>query len=74
MPCWLALLTYLVAFTLIIGNSFYPWTTLFFPAWVFTIGAFILVLNFRNKQDQDCVTLEAQPYNHLVMSVFLDDP
>ncbi len=38
--------------------SFYPWTTLFFPTWVCTISAFILVLNFRNRQDQDYATLK----------------
>jgi hypothetical protein len=58
MLLWLALLNYLVAFTLIIGISFYPWTTLFFPTWVCTISAFILVLNFRNRQDQDYATLK----------------
>jgi len=64
MPLWLAPLNYLVAFTLIIGISFYHWTTLFFPTRVFTISAFILVLNFCNRQDQDCVTLKGKLYNH----------
>jgi hypothetical protein len=58
MPRWLAFMTYLVALTLIIGISFYPWTTLLFPAWVFMISVYILVLNYRYEQEQDGVTLE----------------
>ena len=58
MPRWLAILTYLTALTLIIGVAFWPWSTLFFPAWVFLISAYILVLNYRYKQERDGVTLE----------------
>ena len=56
MPRWLAILTYLSALTLIIGVSIYTWTTLFFPAWVFLISVYILVLNYRYKQENDGVT------------------
>jgi hypothetical protein len=62
MPRWLALLTYLIALTLLIGISFYPWTTLLFPAWVFLISVYILVLNYRhqerNEEKMDGLTLE----------------
>jgi len=58
MPRWLALLTYAVAIFLLIGISFYPWTTLFFPGWVFVISAYILVLNYRYNQEQDGVTFQ----------------
>ena len=58
MPRWLALLTYLVALTLIVGVSFSPWTALVFPIWVFLISTFILVLNYRHDGDQDGVTFE----------------
>ena len=58
MPRWLALLTYLTALTLIIGVAFWPWSTLFFPAWVFIISAYILVLNYRYQQENDGVTLD----------------
>jgi hypothetical protein len=58
MPRFLAILTYLTALSLIIGISFYPWTTLFFPVWVFIISGYILVLNYRYKQENDGVTLE----------------
>ena len=55
MPLWLAVSTYLIAVGLLIGISFYPWTTLFFPAWVFVISVYILVLNFRYEH-RDGVT------------------
>lgn len=58
MPRWMAFLTYGVALILLIGISFYPWTTLFFPGWVFLISAYILVLNYRYNQKQDGVTFE----------------
>lgn len=57
MPRWLAMLTYLTALTLIVGVAFWPWSTLFFPAWVFLISVYILVLNYRYKQENDGVTL-----------------
>ena len=57
MPRWLALLTFLNAVVLLIGISFYPWTVLFFPVWVFLISVYILVLNYRYGK-KDGVTLE----------------
>jgi hypothetical protein len=57
MPRWLVISTYLIAFALLIGISFYPWTTLFFPAWVFVISTYILVLNYRYEH-KDGITLE----------------
>ena len=56
MPRWLAILTYLTALTLIIGVAFWPWSTLFFPAWVFLVSLYILVLNYRYKRENDGVT------------------
>ena len=57
MPRWLALLTFLTAVSLLIGISFYPLISLFFPIWVFVISTYVLYLNFRHQQ-QDGVTLE----------------
>lgn len=57
MPRWLSTSTFLVALALLIGISFYPWTTLFFPVWVFVISAYILVLNYRKKH-RDGVTYD----------------
>ena len=58
MPRLLAIFTYLTALSLIVGVVFWPWSTLFFPAWVFLISVYILVLNYRYKQEHDGVTLE----------------
>jgi len=58
MPRWMALLTYLTALILLIGISFYPWATIIFPVWVFIISAYILVLNYRYKEENDGITLE----------------
>jgi len=58
MPRLLAIITYLTALSLIIGVVFWPWSTLFFPVWVFVISVYILVLNFRYQQENDGVTLE----------------
>ena len=58
LPRLLAIVTYLTALSLIIGVSFYPWSTLFFPIWVFVISAYILVLNYRIKNENDGVTLD----------------
>ena len=57
MPRWLSVLTYLTALSLIVGIAFWPWSTLFFPAWVFIISVYILVLNFRYQHEKDGVTL-----------------
>lgn len=57
MPRWMALFTLLTALTLLIGISFYPWITLLFPLWVLITSTYILVLNYRYKQEQDGVTL-----------------
>ena len=59
MPRWLAILTYLTALTLIIGIAFWPWSTLFFPIWVFLVSLYILLLNYRYKRENDGVTLTA---------------
>jgi len=59
MPRWLALVTYGIALTLIITISFYPWSSLFFPTWVLLISTYILVLNFRYKDENDGVTLDS---------------
>jgi len=57
MPRWLSVVTYLTALSLIIGVSLWPWSTLFFPVWVFVISVYILVLNYRYQDEKDGVTL-----------------
>lgn len=47
MPRWLAVITYLVALTLLIIINLSVWVTLLFPAWVFVISILILVRNLK---------------------------
>lgn len=47
MPRWLALVTYVLAAVLLVSIGFTAWVVLLFPAWVFAISLFILVLNYR---------------------------
>jgi hypothetical protein len=58
MPRWLALITYGLSSIMIVSIAFYPWSTLFFPGWVFLISVYILVLNYRYRQEKDGLTLE----------------
>ncbi len=58
MPRLLAIITYLTALSLIVGVVFWPWSTLFFPIWVFLISVYVLVLNYRYKNEKDGVSLE----------------
>ncbi|GFH01827.1 hypothetical protein MHIP_23100 [Mycolicibacterium hippocampi] len=48
MPRWLAVLTYLLAAMLIVVVSFSLWITLVFPAWVFGISVFVLLVRHRD--------------------------
>jgi hypothetical protein len=52
MPRWLALVTYALAAVLLTSIGFTPWVTLIFPAWVFVISVYILILDYR-VQDKD---------------------
>jgi L-asparagine transporter-like permease len=62
MPRWLALVTYALALVLLISIGFTPWVVLVFPAWVFLISVYILILNYRiqqgNEQQQDGLTVD----------------
>jgi hypothetical protein len=50
MPLWLAILTYVAAFTLLLSVSLNLWITLIFPAWVFLISAYILLMNLQTSK------------------------
>ena len=61
MPRWLAFATYALALVLLIGIGFWSWVTLVFPAWVFLISAYILLLNYRfqkKEKKRDGLTLD----------------
>lgn len=47
MPRWLSILTYPTALVLLLSGSLSLWTSLAFPAWVFTVSLYVLVLNVR---------------------------
>jgi hypothetical protein len=53
MPRWLALITYALALILLISIGFTQWVILIFPAWVFLISVYILILNYRHTQDEE---------------------
>lgn len=50
MPRWLSLITYVFALVLILSASLNLWMVMVFPAWVFIISSYILLLNLRTKQ------------------------
>ena len=50
-PRWMALVTYALAQALMFGVGFGTWVTMIFPAWVFLIGALILISDYRGWDD-----------------------
>ena len=50
MPRWLVWLTYLFALILLFSIGYSEWVMMIFPAWVFLISIYILILNFRNVE------------------------
>jgi hypothetical protein len=55
MPRWMALLTYPVALVLLFTFTQAQWVILVFPAWVFLVSAYILVVNIRRRPDVPAV-------------------
>jgi hypothetical protein len=49
MPRPFVFLTYILALSLLVGINLSLWLILVFPAWVFAISVFILVVNPRGK-------------------------
>ncbi len=47
MPRWVPLTTYGLALVLLLSISLSMWVTLIFPAWVFLISVYVLILNYR---------------------------
>jgi hypothetical protein len=50
MPRWLIVVTYLLAFLLLVVISLNLWVTLVFPAWVFFISVRLLVINAKSSR------------------------
>jgi hypothetical protein len=51
MPGWLVLTTYTLALVLLISIGLTYWVTLIFPAWVFLISVYILISNYRPREE-----------------------
>jgi hypothetical protein len=49
MPRWLVLATYVLALLLLVVISLNLWVVLAFPAWVFFISVYILIINARTQ-------------------------
>src|SRR6266699_2045799 len=52
MPRLFVFLTYALALLLLVSTDFTSWLILIFPAWVFVISVFILVVSMRGEQAQ----------------------
>lgn len=52
MPRWLTLATYALALLLLVVVSLNLWVVLVFPAWVFVISVYILIIDARSSQRQ----------------------
>jgi hypothetical protein len=50
MPRWLSIITFIFALVLILSASLNLWMVMVFPAWVFIISSYILLLNLRASQ------------------------
>lgn len=50
MPRWLCFFTYAAAILMFVSMSINLWMIIFFPAWVFCISVYILILSLRQKQ------------------------
>jgi len=59
MPRWLTLATYVLALLLLLVVSLNLWVVLAFPAWVFFISVYILIINARSPQQQGDVAAHA---------------
>ncbi len=61
MPRWLAIVTYGLATALLISVGLTEWVMLVFPAWVFLVSVYTLILNWRaqSEKGQDGMTVDA---------------
>lgn len=53
MPRWLTVITYLLAFGFLLAAERFREARFIFPVWVFVVSVYILILNFRRKNEQD---------------------
>lgn len=53
MPRWLTVLTYILAFGFLVTAQSIREAKYIFPAWVFLVSVYILILNYRNTHDKE---------------------
>lgn len=61
MPRLLSFSTYALALAMLVTTSLNLWMVLIFPAWVFVISVYILVLNFRRRTAGSADGMTAKP-------------
>jgi len=52
-PRWLTIITYILAFGFLIAAERFREARFIFPVWVFVVSIYILILNFRSKNEPD---------------------
>jgi len=52
-PRWLTIVTYILAFGFLIAAERFREARFIFPVWVFVVSIYILILNFRRKNEPD---------------------
>jgi hypothetical protein len=53
MPRWLTIVTYILALGFLVAAERIREARFIFPAWVFVVSVYLLVLNYRRTQDQE---------------------
>jgi hypothetical protein len=53
MPCWLTIITYILALGYLLAAGWAKEVRFIFPVWVFVVSVYVLVLNYRGTQDQE---------------------
>ena len=53
MPRWLTIVTYILALGFLVAAGWIREARFIFPAWVFVVSVYILVLNYRRTHDQE---------------------
>ena len=53
MPRWLTIVTYILALGFLLGAERFREARFIFPAWVFVVSVYILILNYRRTHNQE---------------------
>jgi len=58
MPRWMTFVTYILAFGFIFAANRFREARFIFPTWVLVVSAYILILNFRGRVEQETPPME----------------